>query len=304
MITIMTTTMVSEENKTKVVNMQLNAMAKEKSFLDKMFFADVEKVPAKDLLPDFNFCSYNDHIVKVKSPDGNDIIVNNVSSNYLLLPNNEIFPKLEEELSKFGNVNIKREVKNYSSFFVDYIFDIPGNRIELVKNETLLPRIQIQNSYNSKHLYNVRYGLYRMVCTNGLTIPESVEDFKMSHCLNNLEDIIENTLNDVAEFLLNAKELGQRFEPLFEKKVNPLELEVIVDNILGDTKSLLSYKKEIIERIQKENAEENVEYTLWSVYNGMNYMLQPHNNPKMTASADSRMKTDQKILDYIYTMAV
>lgn len=34
----MTTTMVSEENKTKVVNMQLNAMAKEKSFFRQNVF--------------------------------------------------------------------------------------------------------------------------------------------------------------------------------------------------------------------------------------------------------------------------
>lgn len=299
----MNTTMVVNNKKSEatVVNMQFNA---NDNFLDKMFFADVEKVPAKDLLPDFNFCSYNDHIIKVKSPNGEDIIVNNVSSNYLLLPNKEIFPKLEEELKKFGNVKIKREIRNNSSFFVDYVFDIPGNKIDLVKNEILFPKIQIQNSYNSRHLYNVRYGLFRMVCTNGLTIPEFEQDFKMSHCLNNLEDIIENTINDVAEFLISSREMGQRFEPLFEKKIKVAELENVVDAVLTNTKSLLSYKKDIIERIQKENVENNVECNLWSLYNGINYMLQPHNNSKMTASADSRIKTDQKILDYIYKMAI
>ena len=40
---------------------------KEISSVDKLFFAEVEKIPAKDLFPQYDFNSYNNTIVKVKN---------------------------------------------------------------------------------------------------------------------------------------------------------------------------------------------------------------------------------------------
>ena len=71
---------------------------------------------------------------------------------------------------------------------------------------------------------------------------------------------------------------------------------------MSSTRSLLSYEKDIVERIKMENKTEGVEFNLYSIYNGINYFLQPNNNSKMTSSIDMRLKTDQKVLDFIFDM--
>lgn len=272
--------------------------------VDDLFFADVEKVKAKSLLPDCTFCSYNSHFIKVKPAKGQEVIVNSVSENYLLLPNKEIFPRLEKEMARFGKFEIEREVKNYGSFFATYNFKNEENKVELFKNDILVPSLTIQNSYNSKNLYNLTFGLHRLICANGLSVPvlDTEQNFALSHCENNLNLIINRTLEVTSEFLNKSKDIIHEFEPLMEKKVEEKELQETIHYILSSTRSLLSYEKDIVERIKMENKTEGVEFNLYSIYNGINYFLQPNNNSKMTSSIDMRLKTDQKILDFIFDM--
>lgn len=273
--------------------------------VDEIFFADVEKVPAKSIYPDFDFNSYNDTIIKVKTEDKN-IIVNNCSSNYLLLPNKDIFPELENELAKFGKISIEREIHNYSSFSVNYDFLSPERKIKIANSDIIFPRISIENSYNSKNLFSVKGGFYRVVCTNGLCIPVEDSTFNtiLSHCNGNLSRIISNTVEGINEFLVKSKEISEEYELLMEKKVSNIEIKDCVTKILEGTKSLISYKDQIIDRIRKENEENNIELNLFSIYNGINYMLQPKNNSKITSDFSSRYETDGKILDFIFDKMV
>ena len=211
------------------------------------------------------------------------IIVNSVSENYLLLPNKDLFPKLEEEMKKFGDIQFKREIKNFGSFFSTYNFDTPANRSEIMKNDILIPRLVIQNSYNSTSLFKLNFGLFRLICENGLAIKQDLfnYDLQLSHCENNLDLIVENTLNAISEFLKQSKKISATFEPLIQRKVAISEIESTVDEILINTKSLLSYKKEIVSRILEEYCKWS---NMFSLYNGINYFLQPNNNSKMTSS--------------------
>lgn len=272
---------------------------------ESIFFADVEKVKSKDLNPELDYCSYNDHKIIVHL-NGRKKEVNSVSKDYLLVPNNEIFPKLEEEMQKFGPIHIIREVKNSSSFFSTYRFDDPSNRASIMKNDILIPKLTIQNSYNSRNLYGLEFGMHRLICENGLSIQEESEsdyNFKLSHCESNLDKIIEQTLEATSSFLDQFKIIAaSTFTPLIAQKVKQSDVEDAVNQILVGTHSLLSYKKEIVERIFLENQTKGVEINLFSIYNGINFFLQPHNNEKMTSSIDVREKTDKRLLAYISNM--
>lgn len=303
----MKTNLVLASEMNEVVNeaqvVEMNPVMLQPNSVDELFFADVKKIPAEKIMPDFNFCSYNDHVIQITTKSGKKVIVNNVSSNYLLIPNSELFPRIEEGLHQFGNLKIKREVSNYGAFFTNYIFDDKKYVKEFMKNDILTPRVSIQNSYNSKHLFNVTFGLYRYVCSNGLAIPMIAKSLEVAHCMNNLDKVIESTTESIGIFLNTAKEYIEQFEMLVEKKVDANKLELIVEGVLKATNSLRSYKKEIIERIQKENIKEGIELNLWSIYNGINYMLQPNNNSKMTSAFDVREKMDQKIQNYMFYLA-
>ena len=67
--------------KTKTEKSVVAEEVKKLSSIDKLFFAEVEKIPAKDLFPQYDFNSYNNTIVKVKTED-KEIIVNNLLKNY------------------------------------------------------------------------------------------------------------------------------------------------------------------------------------------------------------------------------
>ena len=136
--------------KTKTEKSVVAEEVKKLSSIDKLFFAEVEKIPAKDLFPQYDFNSYNNTIVKVKTED-KEIIVNNSSEGYLLISNNDIFPKLEEGLKEMGKFTVEREVRDYSSFFVNYHFIDKERKIKIEgTNVELYPSIFIQNSYNSR----------------------------------------------------------------------------------------------------------------------------------------------------------
>ena len=292
---------VKEEKKQRRIGKKVNLEPKPMT-IDEVFFADVEKIPAKEVMPNFVFESYNSYLIKIKQRLG-DVIVNNCSENYLLIPNKEIFPAIEDGFKQFHKkVEIKREIKNNSQFYTEYRFDSKEDRHIIKENDILIPKIIIQNSYNGKLNYGIRGGFYRFICENGLTMPVSDFSFNISisHCENNLKKIVASTIENVNSFLNNSKQIFKKFEELCQSKVGESDLEDLVENILSSTNYLLSKKNDIISRIKEENVTEGVEYNLWNVYNGINYYLQPTHNSYLTAAADVRDKMDTKILDFIY----
>jgi hypothetical protein len=99
----------------------------------------------------------------------------------------------------------------------------------------------------------------------------------------------------------NAKEIAGEYEILIEKKVALTDIEDCVQNILKKTNSLLSYKEGIIERIKQENTM-GVEISMFSIYNGINYFLQPAHNEFITNDSVKRRQMDEKILDYVFEL--
>ena len=294
----------SKTRKGKKVSMKTVSTENKVLTVDDLFFADVEKIEAKSVMPDFNFLSYNSSLIKVKRGD-KDVIVNTCSDNYLLLPNKQLFLPLEDELKKYhgDRLSIKREIKNDSQFYVDYRFDDPELRSSIMANDILIPKITIQNSYNGRLNYGLSGGLYRLICSNGLSVLADSFDFdiNLSHCENNIHKIINNTLESVNEFLKASKTMIQELSPLYDLKVKELDVEDLVEEVLSETKVLLSMKKDIISRIIEENKTKGVEINLWSIYNGVNFFLQPDHNKWLSCAPDTRRKMDQKVMNYLYS---
>lgn len=270
--------------------------------IDKLFFAEVKKMPAKEVLPGFMFNSYNDTVVQVEIENG-PVICNNCSSNYLLVPNREIFPILEQEMEKFGLSKINRTVVDNSTFFVDYDFVCKDKKIRIAKGDVIFPRISIENSYNSRYLFKINACFMRQVCSNGLCLPVEDSTFGaiLSHSKGNIGKIVEESLVGINNFFENAKEIAGEYEILMEKKVAFTDIEDCVQNILKKTNSLLSYKEGIIERIKQEN-KMGIEVSMFSIYNGINYFLQPSHNEFITNDSVKRRQIDEKVLDICFDL--
>ena len=255
-------------------------------------------------MPGFNFNSNNDTMVEVETEDG-PLICNNCSSGYLLVSNNELFPALEEELNKFGLTNIYRTVLNHSEFFVDYDFTNSENKIEIAKGDIIFPRISVENSYNSKYVFKIKAAFYRQICSNGMCLPieDSLFETILSHSQGNVNKLVTESLDGIHEFFMKSKEIAGEYEILMEKKIKEQEIEDILTKILKETNSLLSVKDQVLERIQKENKENNVELNLFSLYNGINYFLQESHNEFLTKDKSRVRQLDEKILDKVFELA-
>lgn len=270
---------------------------------DKMFFADVKKLPAEQVMPGFSFNSYNNTVVQVETDHG-PVICNNCSDGYLLIPNREIFPVLEEEMKQFGLTTIKRKVIDNSVFFVDYDFLDEKKKILIAKGDVIFPRISIENSYNSKYLFKINACFMRQVCTNGMCLPIEDSNFStiLSHSKGNITKIVAESIEGIHAFFEEADEIAGEYEVLMEKKVQYSDIEDCVQEILKKSNSLLSYKEGIIERIKQENIM-GIELNMFSIYNGINFFLQPEHNEFITQDNVKRRQMDEKILDCVFEMA-
>ena len=155
------------------------------------FFAPVKKVPCAEIIPGYSFNNYNDHAIVMDLKEGQKI-VNFCSPNYGLLKNQEVFPMVEKALSEIFSTYSKEYSVNHTDavFTATYNAGVNPTLYKGIKKEQLIPQIIIGNSYNSSKLFNVSYGVYRQICSNGLW-GVTTEKFSYSHTEGKLERMIE-----------------------------------------------------------------------------------------------------------------
>lgn len=103
---------------------------------------------------------------------------NNVSDRYIIIDTE----KLIIELQKRGFV--LRDIKQAKSGQGRHVVRMRTENFTEINGEKLYPEIIIQNSYDKKCAFSVETGIFRLVCSNGLTIrvPGTVGDFyKCTH---------------------------------------------------------------------------------------------------------------------------
>lgn len=222
-----------------------------------------------------------------------------------MVPNREIFPILEQEMEKFGLTEIHRSVVDNSTFFVDYDFVGKDKKIRIAKGDVIFPRISIENSYNSRYLFKINAAFMRQVCSNGLCLPideDSNFGAILSHSKGNIDKIVAESIEGINNFFANAKNIAKEYELLMDYKVASNNIEDCVQSILKKAGNLLSCKDQIVERIKKEN-EMGIEVSMFSIYNGINYFLQPNHNEFITNDSVKRRQIDEKVLDLCFDLA-
>lgn len=253
------------------------------------FFAPVRKMKVKELLPEMETCSYNDSAIVVTTPEGKDKIVNFCSEGYGLLPTKSIFPKIENQLKKHFNFSANYKTTNSGRFSADYILD-SGKNLQMGKEDAIKPVLRILHSYNSQTTFKILFGFYRMVCSNGLWGMQFEEASEFSHTEGQIKYIVESTLENTNEFILQGNKVLDGFKVLESQKVNNVETRV--EEIIEST-GFYKMQEDIVERIMIEHKNNKVALTDWLIYNGFNYQL--NHNPKITAQESTLIKLDQRV---------
>jgi hypothetical protein len=253
-------------------------------------------------------------VVVGQTPRG-EMKLNYCSNVYALVPNAEIFPNIEAILksqeiefeASYTHVKHVRFYANYKITDKRYQYSIEGT------NDVVFPKLNVQHSYNGKTNYRIMFGYFRLVCTNGLTIPvKEMKDFNLTiggkHTINIKHSLTE--LNEMLVFFVNNAELvidkitgrfnalAQSFPLIPSERVEEVLKAsgiIAVDNAKLNTVNFIMLK--VREEADKPNLGYNGRINDWLIYNGINqYIFDDNRN---IAIPEKRMATDSTVLEYM-----
>lgn len=247
--------------------------------------------------------------------NGGDFKLNQCSPRYELFPNVDIFPEVERILNKF-HIQYEKHYShfNYVQFYVEYrITDTRYTYKMKGTNDEIFPMLKVQHSYNGKTKYKIIFGYFRLVCTNGLTIPvQEMKRFNLVIVGKHTEAIKLSfkKLDEMLKFFAAEADLiigtiTNRYETLGGRMVTNVQdriKEVLnATKIIAVDNSKFNTVNDILRRIDKESKSATLGYngrvTDWLVYNGINQYV--NDNSRNIVLPELRAETDVKVLEYM-----
>jgi len=256
------------------------------------FYALAEKIETKSLFKNDSVILPNrsEYAIKVKTDEG-EKIVNFCSKNYQLVKNNEIFPRIEDTLSRHFIFQKKYRHVNHSIFWADYAIEgsdfTVGNSRDVVK-----PVIRILHSYDGSVSFRAKMGFYRQICSNGLWGYKYDTDINLKHSIGNFDKIMNDTIKGLDDFIKNAKNYIGSFDELAKHRIP--DPERYIELLVNSTRFPSRQMQAVIERAYTEQQTHDLEMSKWLIYNAFNYQL--NHNKDFTNDELYRMQIDAQLL--------
>lgn len=268
---------------------------------------DVEKVQISD------FDCNSDYAYDIYAyPNGEKLRVNSCSNRYELIPNSEIFPVIRQILTANG-IEFTESYShiNHARFYANYVIEDQRFAYK-VKGSTdvIKPMLKVNHSYNGLTKYGIVFGYYRLVCSNGLTIPvQEMNEYNLAMQGKHTESVKKSfeMLNSTLQyFAKNAAQITlaitAKYDSLADSKIVNVDQRIeevlnnnsisIINNLNKTGQSTVDYIRNVI----------NSEVDLYGgvtndflVYNGINrYINDPDLNIK---TPEKRSELDSKVLE-------
>jgi hypothetical protein len=205
----------------------------------------------------------------------------------------------------------KISIVDGTKFYVDYII---RDRVKSLTVNDILPKFSIWNSYDGTLKTTLKFGFYRVVCSNGLTRPvgNTVNIARKHRKAATAEDgmdlsIASNSqiVESVKLFLSEVKQDMEVYEQMNQVKSdlnkilsvaekmkfskNILDTAVERFNMETSTSRNLTYINENGEMVTHEGSPA----TLYTVYNALNYAIYNCNQKELP---EAKLKRDQLVL--------
>lgn len=255
------------------------------------FFSPVKKVLTSEIAPGLTTNSYNQYSIVVET-ETEKRIVSMCSEDYCLIPNNQIFPSFEKELSGHFEIKPKYLEKNLSQFYVDYQL-VNTEHLNLHSDECI-PMIRVHHSYNKASSFSVSFGYYRKVCSNGLWLFRSEGESTFKHFVGNEKVIYNQIIKSAYHFVDKAKENKKMFEKLWDHQV--VNVEQRIEEVIKKTGYLKRVQQEIVARALIEQAQLST-LNDWIIYNAFNFQL--NHNTNINSPEERKMQIDREVFEFL-----
>jgi len=243
---------------------------------------------------------------------GQEIDLNYCSPRYELVTNDEIFPVIRQILiiheieftEKYYHLNNARFYGEYTIEDSRFAYKIEGSNGDVVK-----PVIRVQHSYNGLTKYEISFGYYRLICSNGLVIPvEQMKEFNL-HITGKHTQSIKRSLERLNEtiqyFAENAEQITTAITASYDRLAGNA-----VTNVDDRIKEVLNASNITIKENSKFNTLDYVKGVISSeidlyggvtndflIYNAINqYINDDSLNVKVP---EVRHNMDSKVLEYM-----
>lgn len=251
--------------------------------------------------------------------DGEEMDLNYCSPIYELVPNETIFPKVEEIFNQHGIAfSVQYSHTHNARFYGNYIIEDPRFGYKMAGTNDVIKFIwNFQHSYNGLTKYKGVAGFYRLVCSNGLVVPVAemkeynlvLEGKHTSSILRSLEEfsqILVNVTNNLGtvKTAITAKYemLGGRWVAKPEdriKEVLQASKIAIIENAKFNTLNDITNK--VMSEANKTGLGYNGKVNDWLIYNGINQYI--NDDDRNIAAPEKRRETDSKVLEYMLEYA-
>jgi hypothetical protein len=250
---------------------------------------------------------------------GEEIDLNYCSPIYELVPNENIFPKVEDILNQHGIAfSAQYSHTQNARFYGNYIIEDQRFAYKMQGTNDVVKFIwNFEHSYNGLTKYKGIAGFYRLVCSNGLVVPiEEMQEYNLaiqgkhtSAILHSLEEFsgilvrITENLNEVKTAITDKYELlGGRWVQKPEDRIKEV-LQASKISIVENSKrnTLIDIRSRIMSEANKTGLGYNGRVNDWLIYNGINQYI--NDNNLNIASPEKRRETDSKVLEYMLEYA-
>jgi hypothetical protein len=237
-----------------------------------------------------------------------ELDLNYCSHRYALIPNAEIFPPVLKLLDA-NKINYTDSYlhMNHARFYAEYIIEDHAFKIGETGDDIVKPMLKVQHSYNGLTEYQITFGYYRLICSNGLVIPVSEKSefniringrhTKAIHAsLEKLNEVIKFFLSQGKKPLKNFEILADRWVEKWEDRVIEVMTAAninIIDNKEFDT---IDYLGGILAE-ETKNLMTGGKVNEWLLYNAINQYL--NDNTLNIASPKQRTDKESRILNVL-----
>lgn len=241
--------------------------------------------------------------------------VNSCSDRYELVNNSAIFPVVEQIFRQFNiEYSVKFQMINYSRFYATYTIEDKRYSYNIKgTNDTIQPQLIVKHSYNGLTKYCINFGYYRLICTNGLTIPvKEMQQFNLSITGKHTSSILSSLkrLNNIISiFATDASNICMAITNQFEKLADSIPANVTdrINDVLKNSGIIAIENKKfntleyIINKAENEANNVNLGYngTIndWLIYNAINQYL--FDSTLNMAVPEKRMEKDSNVFEYL-----
>jgi len=260
-------------------------------------FQKVYKVPLEEIMPKFKTNPEKSYAVITDTLEGPKI-VNFCSEDYTVIPNKEIFDPLNLALKK-GYKGIEPSFTSYKDAVFSIAFNFTEKGQAMSKGDVIYPRMTIRNSYNGRIKYSIVWGIFRLICSNGMSVPVKGTTSKtlvLMHTPGAGDGIaLEKTLENLEVFIKEFKDLVEPYELLKESTVGDIQYRI--EEVVEATGFPARQTDMAIEQAKKEMAQLKQNANDWIVYNALNYQL--NHNPEIAMLEHKKQALDNTVLQYL-----